>query len=56
MVGHQAISQHFDLPFLAILAQPFQIDMPVLILKKDIFSAVASLGDMMGYIAENISG
>jgi len=56
MVGHQTPSQNLYLPFIAILPQPFQINLPVFIFKKDIFSAVSSLGNVVGDIGEYASG
>ena len=48
MVGHQAIGQYVDFVVLAVLLQPFQVNLPVFIGEKDIFSTVAALCDVVG--------
>jgi hypothetical protein len=40
---------------LAVFTQPFQIDMPIFFIKKDIFPPISTLGDVMGYIRKNSS-
>lgn len=53
MIGHQAVSQNFKSVLKAILMKPFQISLIIFFNKKDIFSSITPLGNVVGYIGKN---
>lgn len=55
MIGHQAVREHVHPMFLSIFCQPFQIGRTIRIRKKHIFTAIATLRNVMRYPGTNDS-
>jgi len=56
MIGHQAISQHIDLMFLAIFFNPILIRMMIFIGEENIFKTSAAPSNVVWNSGEYISG
>lgn len=56
VVAHEAIGQYFNLELLAVLPQPGQICLPVFRSKKNVFTPIATLRDVVGDTGKNCSG
>lgn len=48
VIGHQAIGEYFNTEFLAVFLEPGQLRLTILICEKDVFSPIATLGDVVG--------
>ena len=53
VIGHQTIGKNIHPMFRAITLQPSQVELPIFVGKKDICSAVAALGDVVGHLGKD---
>ncbi len=55
MVGHEAIGEHFNLVFVAVLFEPRQVRSAVLICEKNVFTPITALGNVMWKVSKYCS-
>ena len=56
VVGHEAVCEHFNLVFVAVLSEPHQISLAIFVREKDDFAPIAALGYVMWKICKYGSG
>jgi len=53
VIRHQTIGQNIRAVLLTIMLQPRQEDFPIVVGQKNIFPAIAALGNVMGYLGKD---
>ena len=56
VVGHEAVCEHFNLVFVAVLSEPQQVSLAIFVREKDVFAPIAALGHVMWNICKYGSG
>jgi hypothetical protein len=56
VVGHEAVGEHFNMAFVAVLSESRQIRFAIFVCEKNVFAPIATLGHVMGKAGKYCSG